>query len=87
MRLGWLVMALFFSYIALDDGAALHERLGSTFRVLQQRAPVGAAAGGEGLLDVFPSYAVQVARTCVARYVNCLHVPSGHLSPRADSSV
>ncbi len=44
VRLAWLVVALFFSYMALDDGAALHERLGSTFRVLQERA----AGSGRG---------------------------------------
>lgn len=31
-RAGWLVIALFFSYMCLDDGAALHERLGTAFK-------------------------------------------------------
>lgn len=47
--LGWLVLALFFTYMAVDDGAQLHERLGSTYRALRGTAP-----------DVFPSYAWQV---------------------------
>jgi len=31
-RAGWLVVALFFSYVAIDDGAAVHERIGSAFK-------------------------------------------------------
>ena len=29
---GWLVLALFFTYMAADDGAHLHERLGTAFK-------------------------------------------------------
>jgi hypothetical protein len=29
---GWLLVALFFSYMAIDDGAAVHERIGSAFK-------------------------------------------------------
>lgn len=45
-RLGWAAVALFFSYMCVDDGAAVHERLGSAFRD-------GAGAAG------FPSYTWQ----------------------------
>lgn len=45
-RIGWVVIALFFSYMCIDDGAAVHERLGSAF---EASAGVGA----------FPSYAWQ----------------------------
>ena len=31
-RFGWLFVALIFTYIAIDDGAAVHERLGSAFK-------------------------------------------------------
>lgn len=31
-RFGWLLVALFFTYMAIDDGAAVHERLGSAFK-------------------------------------------------------
>lgn len=30
-RSGWLLIALFFSYMAVDDGAAVHERIGTAF--------------------------------------------------------
>ena len=30
VRWGWLLLALFFTYLAIDDGAAVHERLGTT---------------------------------------------------------
>lgn len=29
---GWLVLALFFSYMVIDDGAMVHERLGTAFK-------------------------------------------------------
>jgi hypothetical protein len=48
--LGWLVLALFFSYMAVDDGAQLHERLGSAWERWSR------ASGSGGL---FPSYAWQ----------------------------
>lgn len=47
---GWLALALFFLYLAIDDGAAVHERLGSTLN--DWRA--------ENLYDGFPSYAWQI---------------------------
>ena len=31
-RIGWLIVALIFTYIAIDDGALVHERLGSAFK-------------------------------------------------------
>ena len=46
-RIGWLLVAVFFTYMAIDDGAAVHERLGSTFK---QSHGIGA----------FPSYAWQL---------------------------
>ena len=45
--IGWLVVALFFSYMAIDDGAMIHERLGSAF---DQSNDLGG----------FPSYAWQL---------------------------
>lgn len=49
---GWLVLALFFTYMAIDDGAQIHERLGSTFKALRE------ASGAS--LDFFPSYTWQL---------------------------
>lgn len=45
--IGWLVVALFFSYMAVDDGAKIHERLGSAFKQFND-------------LGGFPSYAWQM---------------------------
>ncbi|WP_420456607.1 hypothetical protein [Rubrivirga sp.] len=46
--LGWAVLAVFFSYLAFDDGTRLHERVGSAF---------GASGASEtGLGAAFPSY-------------------------------
>ncbi|MBT8486300.1 MAG: hypothetical protein HKO59_06955 [Phycisphaerales bacterium] len=60
--LGWMVVALIFSYMAFDDGAEFHERLGSTFKLFQQRASEAAAepTAGSRLLELFPSYPWQV---------------------------
>ncbi len=44
-QLGWLVLAVFFTYMAVDDGTKLHERLGTAFG----RMP-----------EYFPSYAWQI---------------------------
>ncbi|NWF36001.1 hypothetical protein [Mariprofundus sp. KV] len=56
-RRGWLVLALFFTYMSADDGALIHERLGTMFE------EIGAEAGKSGdvgllsqWLDMFPSY-------------------------------
>ena len=50
--IGWMVLALFFVYMAADDGAQIHERLGTTYRALKE------ASGAS--LDFYPSYAWQV---------------------------
>jgi hypothetical protein len=57
-RAGWLVLAIFFTYMAIDDGSALHERLGQAFETIQESGPE--ESWGAALLDVFPSYAWQV---------------------------
>jgi len=49
---GWLVLALFFTYMAVDDGAQLHERLGTAYRVLRQKSGPGPS--------FFPSYPWQI---------------------------
>ena len=48
---GWLVLAAFFTYMAVDDGSALHERLGSMYKDMK--------GGDEAILAVFPSYTWQ----------------------------
>lgn len=50
--LGWLVVALLFTYMAVDDGAQIHERLGTTFERM------GDASGTS--FDFFPSYTWQI---------------------------
>jgi hypothetical protein len=61
-RTGWLVLACFFSVMAIDDGAMLHERAGTFVKALHDSdAPGGAlTAVGDRLLDAFPSYAWQI---------------------------
>ena len=49
--LGWALVAAFFTYMAVDDGTKLHERVGTAF---------SATHGRDTLLAAFPSYAWQV---------------------------
>jgi len=57
-RLGWTVLAVSFAYLAIDDGAGIHERLGSTFSQAVERS--GEGGPGAWLLQVFPSYPWQI---------------------------
>jgi len=54
---GWFVLASFFTWIAIDDGARVHERLGSGFRKISQAGDPGSFTA-QGL-DAFPSYSWQ----------------------------
>jgi hypothetical protein len=56
---GWALVALFFLYMAADDGAAIHERLGSYMEYLRQRAPDHHTLFGR-LHDRQGSYAWQI---------------------------
>ncbi len=60
--IGWCVIAAFFTYMAVDDGAEIHERLGTAFKSV---AKSGDSAGDSSsrmsqILDIFPSYAWQI---------------------------
>jgi len=55
--LGWLMIALFFIYMAADDGLFIHERLGSIIREISE------ARGYNQVIEVFefyPSYSWQL---------------------------
>jgi hypothetical protein len=62
IRRGWLVLALFFSYMAMDDGSDMHERIGTAFKEIHARETE--QAGPPSFLSraqqVFPSYSWQV---------------------------
>jgi hypothetical protein len=61
IRRGWLVLAVFFTYLAVDDGAEIHERLGSTLKAISESASPGALSPlVEKILHLFPSYPWQV---------------------------
>ena len=62
---GLLGVALLFTYMAIDDGAQVHERLGTTFRVLNEASSDASSdalsqESGAAVLELFPSYAWQV---------------------------
>lgn len=51
VKIGWAVLAGMFTYLAVDDGAMIHERLGTA---------LGNASAGGGWLVNFPSYYWQI---------------------------
>lgn len=59
---GWCVLAMLFTYMAVDDGAEIHERLGTAFEIVYENkgAPDAAVSWATKLLDIFPSYAWQI---------------------------
>ncbi len=56
-KIAWAILASFFTFMAADDGAAIHERLGSTFELMAKSANTET---GNTLLAYFPSYAWQI---------------------------
>ena len=52
-RFGWLLLAVFFTYMAIDDGAMVHERLGTASKNLGDDSLISQVTGA------FPSYAWQ----------------------------
>lgn len=60
-RRGWLVLALFFTYMSADDGAVIHERMGTMFEeVMNQSERLGEPGLVAQWLDMFPSYEWQL---------------------------
>ncbi len=49
---GWLVLALFFAYMSVDDGVKIHERMGTVYKVVRERANMPASE--------YPSYFWQI---------------------------
>lgn len=62
--MGWLAIALFFTYMSLDDGSMFHERVGSAFRGGTNISNVedGVSGGAEAftVIPSFPSYSWQL---------------------------
>lgn len=62
--MGWMAIALFFTYVSLDDGAMIHERVGSAFRsgsAITNAADNSEETGGSfTLVPSFPSYSWQL---------------------------
>ena len=55
-RVGWAILSLFFLYMAMDDGAEFHERVGSSVKAMI----LGDDAGGSRAIGIFPSYTWQL---------------------------
>lgn len=62
IRAGWIIVASLLTYLAVDDGAEIHERVGTAFEKIQEQAQVN---GEEPTLarrwqKIFPSYEWQL---------------------------
>ena len=57
---GWALIALFFTYLAIDDGSRLHERIGTAFGNSMEARHVHDPGVLSGIVDVFPSYYWQI---------------------------
>jgi len=55
--IGWLVIAGFFIFMAVDDGAQIHERMGSAFKAIGKGDSGGLA---NSILGLSPSYTWQL---------------------------
>lgn len=56
-RRGWLVLALFFTYMSADDGAMMHERIGTMLEeIIKQSGQSGDTSVLTQWLAMFPSY-------------------------------
>jgi len=54
-RRGWLGLALFFTYMSADDGAQIHERIGTMIEEMLDKSG-GASGEMTQWLSMFPSY-------------------------------
>jgi len=55
-KLGWGISALFFTYLAVDDGSKMHERVGTAFRNSFEARHEYNPSFISNLFDAFPSY-------------------------------
>ncbi|GAV21257.1 hypothetical protein MMIC_P2239 [Mariprofundus micogutta] len=56
-RRGWMILALFFTYMSADDGALIHERVGTMIEDMLEKSEQSGEAGALAQwLDMFPSY-------------------------------
>jgi hypothetical protein len=60
--IGWFVLACLFTYMAADDGAEIHERVGSAFKKVHasDNAYGAIETWGDNVLRLYPSYAWQL---------------------------
>ena len=58
-KFGWGLSALFFTYLAVDDGSKMHERVGTAFRNSIEARHEYNPGFISNLFDIFPSYGWQ----------------------------
>ncbi len=58
--IGWSIIAAFFTYMAVDDGAEIHERIGTAFgEITENPSSGGLSSHAARLFERYPSYAWQ----------------------------
>jgi len=58
---GWLILALFFSYMVIDDGAMVHERIGTAFKQSNQDVQLSSYAWQLVLAPLFVVMGLYIA--------------------------
>jgi len=59
-KYAWALIALFFTFMAIDDAAAIHETIGSTYEDIVSNADEAKDVMGGEILQSYPSYPWQV---------------------------
>ncbi len=59
VTIGWFLITLFFLYLAVDDGAEVHERLGTAFTLTSENQK-GTTSLLSSAIHLFPSYTWQL---------------------------
>lgn len=59
-RWGWLLLALFFLYLSMDDGAQFHERFGSAAKAMTAQTPAPSRTLPGKQVIAYPGYSWQI---------------------------
>lgn len=57
---GWLILALFFTFMGFDDATKFHERMGTFAKKIAGAGGRSVEDLGSSIFDIFPSYAWQI---------------------------
>ena len=70
---GWLIIALFFTYMAIDDGALVHERIGTVFKNSNEEADLPSYGWQAILAPVFILFGLYLFQFLFRHYTDRTH--------------